>query len=406
MAFPTSRTTEAASAQFPASAHHLPDYRGGGIVNLMSSIVAAAGGDAQPYPRLAVLDDAFLTQARHIVLLVIDGLGYDYLASAGAGSCLHSHLQAKLTSVFPSTTASAATCLLSAQPAQQSGLSGWHMYYRELGAIAAVLPLQPRHGGAGFVSAGIAVQSLLSGQVLFDHLDRPCHVVAPANIVDSDFNRYYAGTARRTAYTTLDTCFAAVTDYIRTQPGRSYTHAYYPVIDAASHAFGCRSDAVAQRFARLDQRFAAFVKSLAGSDTAIVVTADHGFIDSPPEHLIEMAQHPELAQMLTLPLCGERRVAYCYVHPHRQTEFESYVTSEFAGRARLLRSDEMLAQGWFGLGAAHPRLHQRIGDYTLLLQDDWTIKDWVEGEPRHANLGVHGGTSAAEMFVPLIVALA
>ena len=52
----------------------------------------------------------------------------------------------------------------------------------------------------------------------------------------------------------------------------------------------------------------------------------------------------------------------------------------------------------------HPRLLERIGDYTLLMQDDWTIKDWVAGEQRYQHIGVHGGNSSAEMFVPLIMA--
>ena len=371
----------------------------------MASIEAACAGTVSTYSRLTCVDDSFLAQARHIVLFVVDGLGYDYLNSAGTGSCLHGYQQARLTSVFPSTTASAVTCLLSGLAAQQHGLTGWHVYFREIGAIAAVLPLEPRHGGPPLPSTGVAAATLLSGTPLFDRIARSSHVVAPANIVDSDFNRYYAGSAKRSGYGSLDQCFAAIAEHIGSQQGPSFTHAYYPVIDAAAHFYGCRSSEVQQRFARFDQCFAAFLGAIAGSDTAVIVTADHGFIDSPPEHVIDMQRHPELARMLTLPLCGERRVAYCYVHPRHQSDFEAYVASEFAGRATLLPSEELLAQKRFGLGQPHPRLIERIGDYTLLMQDDWTIKDWVEGEPRHELIGVHGGTSSAEMFVPLVIAM-
>ena len=382
------------------------DYQGQGIVNLMSSIVASFDGVATHYPALTCLDQEPLRKAKHLVLLVVDGLGYDYLTRKAAGSCLHTHLQARLSSVFPSTTASAVTCLLTGLPAQQTGLTGWHTYFRELGAIAAVLPLQPRHGGQSFAACGIASSRLLSGTPLCDRLAAPCHVVAPANIVDSEFNRYYAGSARRWGYARLEQCFAAIVASIGAQVERSFTHAYYPVIDAASHAFGCHSPEVAARFARFDQCFEKFLASLAGSDTAVIVSADHGFINAPGEHLIELERHPQLANMLSLPLCGERRVAYCYVRPGRQADFEAYVHSEFAACATLVSSQSLIDDAWFGLGPAHPRLHQRIGDYTLLMQEDWTIKDWVEGEQRHAQIGVHGGTSAAEMFVPLVLALA
>ena len=83
----------------------LPDYHGGSIVNLLRSIERAL--DARPcdaaaaYPELHALPAQALAGARNIVLLVIDGLGYDYLNGAGAGSALQRHLKARLTSVFP-----------------------------------------------------------------------------------------------------------------------------------------------------------------------------------------------------------------------------------------------------------------------------------------------------------------
>ena len=33
-----------------------------------------------------------------------------------------------------------------------------------------------------------------------------------------------------------------------------------------------------------------------------------------------------------------------------------------------------------------------------------TLKDWVAGEPRFLHIGNHGGTSADEMLIPLILA--
>ena len=36
------------------------------------------------------------------------------------------------------------------------------------------------------------------------------------------------------------------------------------------------------------------------------------------------------------------------------------------------------------------------------MKENWTIKDWLPGEKRYRMLGVHGGTSADEMRVPLV----
>lgn len=382
----------------------LPDYQGGGIVNLMSSILAAFGEGDPPYATLRALDPAELRAAKNVVLLVVDGMGYDHLTGHGSGSHLHGHLRASMTSVFPSTTATAITTFLTGLAPQQHALTGWHMYFREIGAILAVLPLRARHGGPVLRECGRDPAALFDHTAVFDRLGVPSHVVSPASIINSDFNRLHSGSAHRTGYTNLAQCFEILARLIKEATGPQFIHAYYPDIDTRAHPCGIASREVAACFDRLDTACAAFLAAIRGSDTTLIVTADHGFIDSPPERLIELDNHPELAQTLVLPLCGERRVAYCYVHPEQCERFEDYVQREFAGCAIAMKSAQLIEQGWFGPGTPHPRLAGRIGHYTLIMQDDWTIKDWLVGERRHAQIGVHGGISDAEMLVPLIVA--
>jgi hypothetical protein len=36
------------------------------------------------------------------------------------------------------------------------------------------------------------------------------------------------------------------------------------------------------------------------------------------------------------------------------------------------------------------------------MKENYTLKDWLLGERRHTQVGVHGGLSEAEMEVPLI----
>jgi hypothetical protein len=52
----------------------------------------------------------------------------------------------------------------------------------------------------------------------------------------------------------------------------------------------------------------------------------------------------------------------------------------------------------------HPRLADRVGQYTLLARDNWTIGDQLLGESKHVQVGTHGGVTGDEMHVPLIVA--
>lgn len=380
-----------------------PDYTGGSIVNLMRSIADACGALGLDYPPELHLDAAELDAATNIVLLVVDGMGLDYLERRGRGGAFHDHLRGALTSVFPTTTACAIPAFLTGLAPLQHGLTGWHMYFDEIDRVAAVLPLTPRGGGAfGFAPAELP-HRLFSHVPLSARVRRDAHVLSPARISESAFNCFHSAGAARWAYHTRDELFGRLVDIV-SAAGRKYIYAYFPTIDSLAHDHGIDSAQVAGVFKELDSAFARFLERIRGSETLVIATADHGFIDSPPERLIELDDHPRLTAMLTRPLCGEWRVAYAYVKPDCQASFADYVATKLGHAATLFRSEELVEQGWFGMGAEHPRLRARIGDFTLVMKDNWTLKDWLPQEKRHMQIGTHGGTSAAETFVPLIVA--
>jgi len=74
---------------------------------------------------------------------------------------------------------------------------------------------------------------------------------------------------------------------------------------------------------------------------------------------------------LSLPLSGEPRLAYCYVHPRKSQTFADYVQDRLADQIMLIQSQDLIAQGMFGLGEPHPQLAQRVGDFTLILRDNY-----------------------------------
>lgn len=377
----------------------LPDYHGGSLVNLMSSIAIALGGSSA-YPPLTALPPEALADARHLVLLVVDGLGHDFLL--GRDGALRQHLRGQLTSVFPSTTASAIPTFLTGQAPQQHGLTGWHMYFREIGAIAAPLPFRVRAGRHSLRQAGVTPATLFGLIPLFDRLPLPCHVVSPQQIIHSDFNVALSGKAARYGYDTLEEMFARIAGLLRSDAPRSYVHAYWPQLDSLAHEYGIGSPQVAEAYTALDAGFARLLEVARDSGSRVTVTADHGFIDT--DETIDLDDHPGLRDTLLLPLCGESRMAYAYVRAGREAQFEAYVRGQLAERVLLYKSEDIVRQGWLGPGAAHPALRDRLGDYVLIPRGRAILRDWLQGEPRHTHIGVHGGLSAAEMIVPLIVA--
>ena len=381
----------------------LPDYQGRSIVNLMASLQAGLGGGEHAYAPLTLLPADRVRSHRQVLLLVIDGLGLNYLRAHPQAACLNQHLAGGITSVFPPTTATAITTFLTGDAPQQHGLTGWHMYFRELGSVLAVLPGRSRYGGPCLGEAGVDARELLRPRPFADRIGVPAYCVSPAFIAESDFNLAHLGGAQLLAYRDLDDMLHRCGERL-CSPGAKYLYAYWPELDSLGHRFGIWSDAARAHLLELDQAFQRLLDSIQGTDTLLIVSADHGQIDPPPEKRIGLDDHPVLADCLVLPLCGESRAPYCYLRPGREAVFDDYVRMELAAVADCLPSAQLIASGWFGLGLPHPRLIERIGDRVLVMQDDYLLKDWLPQEKRHELIGVHGGLSKEELWVPLVVA--
>src|SRR5688572_12595908 len=146
-----------------------PDYSGGSLVNLMASIVAARGGKARHSP-LRILRAEELHEARNLVLLIVDGLGDNYLMRRGAGGELARRRRASLTSVFPSTTASAITTSYTACTPLEHGLTGWFTYFGEAGCVSAALPFRSRGDHLSLTRRGVNAEQIYIARSIFEAL--------------------------------------------------------------------------------------------------------------------------------------------------------------------------------------------------------------------------------------------
>ena len=375
-----------------------PDYAGGSLVNLIASIAGACGGPRRHAP-LKLLSGEQLAQARNIVLVLIDGLGDNYLMRTGAGSELARRRKAAITSVFPSTTASAITSSYTGRTPLEHGLTGWFTYFGEAGYVAAPLPFRTRGDDLSLRLKGLTPERAFPAEPLFGTLAVRSIVVTASRIVDSDYNLRHCAGAERRAYASLEGFVHEVEAAVKSGAERKFVYAYWPDYDAISHRYGSQSAEALAQFEKIDQAFGQLRARLSGTDTLILATADHGFIDVPPEDALELPA--ALASRLRFPLCGERRVVYCHVHD--ADGFLKEAQDWLGERAEVKPSRALVEEGWFGPGAAHPRFAERIGDVALVMRGRCTVKDWTPGEPRHLHIGNHGGTSEDEMNIPLIV---
>src|SRR5437868_4580100 len=141
-----------------------PDYAGGGLVNLVASLVAARGGT----PLHPILENTKIrADARNVILLIIDGLGDNLLMRRAGGGELARRRKHAITSVFPSTTASAITTSYTGRTPAEHGLTGWFTYFGEAGCVSAALPFRSRGDMTPLSARGVRAEQIFTVPSLF-----------------------------------------------------------------------------------------------------------------------------------------------------------------------------------------------------------------------------------------------
>lgn len=376
-----------------------PNYKDGSIVNLMSSIMLATGGKPL-YEPLQLLDPEELAASKNIVLMVLDGLGYEQVIEYG-DSTFKKFLRGKMTAVFPPTTAASVTTFLTGVAPQQHAFTGWYIYFKELGIVTVPLMFVTKKGKVPLWLTGLKMRDLFKQKTVFEKIKSESYVIMPAELANSEYTRATTIGAKVLPYAGINGLFRQTTKAVRSK-GKKLVYAYWPGFDASCHEFGCRSKKTTRHFKELNKRLKKFLTSLKGTNTTVIITADHGLIDTAKSRRVFLNKHPKLMETLVMPLSGDSRAAYCYVRPDKTKQFEKYVRTKLKKYFWLFKSKDLVKRGLFGTFGPNQRLFERIGDYTLIAKSNYTIKDSPPGED-HFLIGTHSGLTERELFVPLIV---
>jgi len=349
-----------------------------GILNLVSSVHRHFGQKTAYAPMHLELKGS-------IVFILIDGLGYNYLQRHG--SFMKRHCHARLKTVFPPTTAAAITSIATGRAPSEHGVVGWFTYMKELGCVTTPLRFAPRCGG----QLEMKPQLIYTQKPLMKSINS--YAVHPRFIIGSEFNRAYY--SKNLGFTTLKGMLRQIKIALK-KPGRKLVYAYWPLLDTLGHEFGIDSLEAKEHFREIEGEFERFCRSCSAT---VVLTGDHGHMTTTEQHTIWLNDHPRLQECLALPLSGEPRAAICYLRLGKEKQFLTYVKKHFRGKLKPVKSTEMAR-----LYGPRPtkKFMERIGDYILVAEKDYIVKDWLLSEEKGFKPGHHGGMSDDEMYVPLV----
>lgn len=367
----------------PPSARSLTDV-------VPQSIAALRGGSA------GVGSDWF-PPARSALVLVIDGLGRTNLAArAGHARFLSSRMGKRdsVRTVFPSTTATALTGLLTGTPAGEHGIVG----YRARVPGTDTVPNQLK----GWETDALDPLTWQRSTPLLESeaaAGRPCFVVTKGMYRGTGFTRAIQRGAEFVPVDDLESRLLRAAE-LTTETDGALTYVYVPELDSLGHAHGWESDRWTAGLEQVDAAVATLERAL-GRDVGAVVTADHGMVDVPAHRQILVGEGDPLWEDVHL-VGGEPRMLHLYARDGRGEAVRRRWSEAEAHRSWVLSREEAVSAGLFGPAVA-PEVLQRIGDVLVAARSGIAYYDDREPDKRPQRMiGQHGSLTDDERIVPLI----
>lgn len=357
----------------------LPAYGGGCVADIVPAILAP-GRDAAAGPL-----PAEVLEARAVVVLVLDGLGAEQLAARPTVAPTLNEMHAStITTVAPTTTASALTSIATGVPVGEHGIVGYRI--RTGDGNLNVLRWRTPLGDALDRHPPERMQPVAS----FEGQRPPA--LQKAEYRKSGFSRAYLGDARRFGYKMLSSLAVEVRRLLAA--GESFVYAYYEGLDvvAHEHAFGEHYDAEL----RACDRVMADLLTVLPRGTAVVATSDHGLVDC-SDGLVRIDRS---VLDCAAAESGEARFRWLHARGGRAGDLHEAAVDAHSGQAWVRTVAEIVDSGWLG-PVVTDAARSRLGDVALVARDAWAFSHPDDGAP--SIIGRHGSLTSAEMLVPLLV---
>jgi hypothetical protein len=361
----------------------IPDYSGANLTGIIPGCLLGTSG-RRPHWFPQPLQDA-----ERIVLLVIDGLGYEQLQRhAHIAPNLMSLVGGSITTIAPSTTASALTSLVTGASPAEHGIVGYRMDMgdsimnslrwwsdtRDLRKVHPPVSVQPIPPFVGMTIPVVSRAELEGSAFTEAHLrgSRPCGWRAASSIVAQ--------------------CASLISS------GEKFVYAYYDGVDKIAHerGFGAYYDA---EIAATDWLVGSLLNTLP-SGTTLAITADHGQVQVNDNvvHLsddIKATLHHQ---------SGEGRFRWLHAKRGQESELLQIATDSYSDIAWVASRDQVVEEAWLGPargGRIADQVKRRLGDVALVPFTATTFDDPLDSGP-FSLVCRHGSLTADEMFVPFL----
>ncbi len=352
------------------------------IVNFTSALMKNYNVKSE-YEPSALIDFLLSKKYRHVVLMVLDGLGTKVIDdNLSNGSILKTHQIMALNSVYPPTTVAATTAFITGKAPIESGWMGWHLYLEANDPSIVLFKNTINATGEAFTKYN--VNDKIGYNEWFKVLrGTTSYKIFPA-WSENGVNNFSEGIDKVIEITSKDE--------------KNFTYFYWDNPDALMHEYGTTSQVVKVNLLDMEEQINRLAENLP-NETIIFITADHGMIDVEP---IELNNYPNLTNCLTKPFSGEGRCANFYVREDQKANFVDLFNDLFKDHFILYSKQEFIETHLAGLYQPHQIIDVALGDYIAVATGNYFFVEAIKADDLVFKAH-HAGLTKAEIEIPIIL---
>ena len=181
----------------------------------------------------------------------------------------------------------------------------------------------------------------------------------------------------------------------------TFTYAYWDNPDKTMHSEGTNSNGVKKVLRDINKQLTKLNSKM--RDTCLIITADHGHIDSEP---IYIRQYKELYGLLKRMPSNEARCTFFKIVDGKENEFKERFNNLFSDKFILMTGKEFIDNEFLGLNKyskKHDRIEEIIGDFVAIGIDKYYFDTLHEEKPYIVLKSHHAGLTKEELTVPLVI---
>lgn len=355
-----------------------------------------------------------------LILFMIDGLGFEDFEKFANKTFFKIFKQKgqinKLTSVFPPTTAAVLTTLHTGLAPIEHGFFEWNLYMPSVGEIIESLRYKIIKTEYTDSSAKLPQDSSLifNGKNIYETLQEN-HVDSvlfmPEVISTSIYAKAISKKSQVIEYKDLQDLLNKLVSTIESSSSQIFCNVYWQTLDKVEHVYGSGTKEAEKEIENLSSYLESdFLKKLefnTALNTGILLTSDHGFINTDLDNITLLNKHQYLTERYKtnskgkpiLPM-GSPRDIFLHIKQNKIDEVVFYLEEILKNKSVVIKLDKKTVKQLFGDYIPHTEFWNRLGNVLILSRDSHVCWYEYNDMKKLVKKAHHGSLLENEMIVP------